>query len=167
MKRIIFCLIAGIILCGGCSQKAKSPEQAFFITKKAVLKSHWNRYWEMLSDRSKQRFDEQVEYMKKNFDTLSDTAKERLLESLDISYADFKNLDGHRFFLRYMISSDKIRKSGEYTKDLFASCEVINIEQKDNRAILTIQDEEGHEGKIPVVKENDGWKLDVADLYSF
>ncbi len=106
--------------------------------------------------------------MKKNFNVLSDSSKERVLSSLNISYKKFEQLDGQRFFIRYMTSNmNTDRRNNQYTKDLFKSCEIIDIEQKDGRAVLTLEDEEGHQAKIPMVKENDGWKLDFAQFYAF
>ena len=144
-----------IIFASGCEKRAKTPADTFTIVQKAILNENWEKYWDMLSRDSKKRFDNQVINMQQSFDSLADQVKERMLESMDMSYKELMGLDGYKFFTNFM----KERKANDYSAKLFESCIIIKIETKDNRALLYLEDDEGHQEKLPVVQENDTWKL--------
>jgi len=165
MKTIIFSFtILSLVVFGqGCEKRAKTPSDAFKIVQKAVLNENWEKYWDMLSSDSKKRFDNQVINMQQTFDRLSDQIKERMLQSMDLSYKELMDLDGYKFFVNFM----RNKKSNDYSAKLFESCIIMKIETRDNRALLYLEDDEGNQEKLPVVQENDTWKLELGQYYSF
>lgn len=158
---LIICVVAG------CARKASSPEQAFYYMKNAVLKNDWDRYWELLSSASCERFDAQVNNMQEQFGSLPASTQERILASLDVSRDEFEKLDGRRFFITYIENNAAVRNQESYTRDLFESSEVIDVDVNGDEAVITIEDEKGHQEKIPAVYEKNGWKLDFFRYYSF
>lgn len=152
-----------IFFTSGCEKRAKTPADTFTIVQKAILNEDWEKYWDMLSSDSKKRFDNQVINMQQSFDSLAAPIRERMLESMDMSYKELMTLDGYKFFTSFM----KDRKTNDYSAKLFESCIITKIETKENRALLYLEDDEGHQEKLPVVRENDTWKLELGQYYSF
>lgn len=171
MKRYIVYALVFLVFTGicGCSRSAGNPRQAFDLIKEAVLESDWNLYWRMLSAESHRKFEQQVKFMHEQFKTLNDDARQRVLASMGLSEEEFQKLDGKRFFISYM-SRNQQRISGKsYTRDLFETCTVLDIDLTGdgNTAFIIIEDNEGHQEKLPAVREDDGWKLDFSQFYSF
>ena len=152
----------------GCAQKPTTPEKAFNITKKAILKNDWDTYWHMLSQESKDKFNTQVIHMQKSFDKLSPKIKDRMLGSMNINRNRLMNLTGKSFFILTMKRKKTEQGDKEfYAKDLFKTCTIINTELKKNQAIINIEDEQGNHVAIPLKKEGNDWKLHLAVFYSF
>ncbi len=163
MRIVVGAIILNFIFLSGCVKQSDTPADAFKIVQKAILDEDWEKYWSMLSSDSKKRFDNQVINMQESFGNLADQVKERILKSMDISYDELKLLDGHKFFINFMHD----RKADDYSATLFKTCIITKIETKGNRALLYLEDDEGHQEKLPVVQEDGKWKLELSQYYSF
>ncbi len=149
----------------GCEKKPTTPTAAFNITKKSILNKNWDKYWFMLSKKSKENFNDQVKYMQDNFGKLAPEARKKMLNSMGMTEKELNELDGRNFFLNAMSIRDKEQETAKSSSlALFKTSKVIYVEESGDKAILYIQDDLGHEVKIPVVKENKLWKLDLSEF---
>lgn len=168
MKNFFLAGLLCVCLMCGCAQKAATPQKAFKIAQKAILRGDWETYWNMLSVESKERFMKQVVYMQDTYSKLSDPLKSNLLESLDVTESELFKLDGKTFFINALKLRDRDKKPAESRAvDLFKSCVIIDCTIKDQSAKLYVEDEEGYQVEIPLIKENGEWKLDFAKYYPF
>ena len=152
----------------GCSDKPTTPEKAFIITKKAILKNDWNVYWDMLSAESKDKFDNQVKKMQEGFDTLSPNIKERMLASMNLDRNRLMKLTGKSFFILSMNRHQNEQGEKEfYDRDLFKTCRIVDTETKGEQAVINIEDEQGNKVAIPMKKEGKKWKMHLTQFYSF
>lgn len=166
---VLFIVMTLVFSCGaGCSNRGQTPQQAFELAKKYVLRNDWHGYWNMMSQASRESFDKQVAFMQDHYGKLPETMQQRMLESMQMTEEDMRNLDGRSFFVSMQEQRDDIPGSrSQYTRDLFASAKVIKTEIDNDRALLYIEDEAGHMVKLPLVREQDVWKLDLTQFYSF
>lgn len=171
MKKCVVFVLVFVVCTGiaGCSRSARNPRQAFDMIKEAVLENDWNLYWRMLSADSRKKFDEQVVFMKEQFKVLNEDARQRVLNSMNLSSGEFDSLDGRHFFITYMRSNQERFAGKSYTRDLFATCTVLDIDLTGDgsTAVIIIEDQDGHKEKLNAVREPDGWKMDFSRFYSF
>ena len=160
-----------IVVCfavSSCSKKADSPEKAYEITKNAALKSDWNAYWNMLSQDSRDKFDKQVKFMQSSFTNLPESMRGRMLESMGMTAEEMNSLDGRSFFISMQEKGEEDQSGdSQYNRDLFDSSKIVKKEVDGDHAILYIEDEDGNTAKLPLVREDGVWKLDLAQMYSF
>ncbi len=161
------CILACMAV-SSCSKKADSPEKAFEITKKAAIKNDWNAYWNMLSQDSRDKFDKQVKFMQNSFTNLPESMRGRMLESMGMTEEEMNTLDGKSFFISMQQKGENQQGAdAQYNRDLFDSSKIVKKEVDGNHAILYIEDEDGNTAKLPLIKEDGVWKLDLAQMYSF
>ncbi|MDX9702051.1 MAG: hypothetical protein RBU23_03300 [Candidatus Auribacterota bacterium] len=168
-KTLIVFLCAVIsIATVSCSKQADTPDKAFAITKKAVLKNDWNTYWNMLSSASREKFDKQVSFMQVSFKNLPVANQQRMLDAMGMTEQQMLELDGRSFFIS-MQKNEQRRQAAmaDNSRDLFKSSVVIKREVDGGHAVLYIEDEEGHTAKLPLIREDGSWKFDLAQMYSF
>jgi|GEM_PF-2566634 len=163
MKKIIVSLIYLFITVSitGCDRSPATPASAFKIIKKAILQKNWDKYWFMLSEKSKENFNEQVKYMQEHFSKLAPEAKTKMLGSMGLTDRQLQQLDGRTFFINAMTMRDNEQKKEKTSSlELLETSKIIYIEQNDSSAVLYIQDDQGHEEKVPLIREKNLWKLD-------
>lgn len=99
--------------------------------------------------------------MQEHFSKLSPEAKTKMLGSMGLTDRQLQQLDGRTFFINAMTMRDNEQKKEKTSSlELLETSKIIYIEQNDSSAVLYIQDDQGHEEKVPLIREKNLWKLD-------
>lgn len=142
---------------GGCGDGRSSPEAVFEKHRQAILDNDWNTLWELTDQETKSHIQSALELMR----GVDEERKRTHVETLGISLGELARMTAREYFIAIMSYESRKENWGERV-NAFRGTTIEKLEEKGDRAILTLKTPGGETFTSNLVRVHGWWYIDIG-----